>query len=155
VPGVRSASQGADGLSKRLDTGVVVRCAPDQAQRERRQIGNGDQNDIVTAEHRYSGRRGVDDSPLGDQGHQLMNAMRLLGAADVPAGWRAGRDDRVVQRSRERRDHEHNLAVREVLDRHRSPDCQWIGGGDGEDPLAVLERRTYGEIRLVHGQPVD
>src|SRR6266496_6787790 len=87
-PRLRVLLQGPDGFGERLDPGVVVCGAPDQPERQRRQVPDGNQSDVVAAEYRYSSRRRVHDPALGHQGHQLMNAAHRLGAADGPAGWR-------------------------------------------------------------------
>jgi hypothetical protein len=101
--------QGPDSFGERLDPGVVVCGAPDQPERQRRQAPDGNQSNVVAAEHRYSSRRRVNDPAAGHQGHQFMNAAHRLGAADGPAGWRTRRDDGVIQSRRERRRHQARL----------------------------------------------
>src|SRR5690242_9132560 len=63
-PRARCPPKRLDGLGERLDPGVVVRGAPDQPERQRWHIRDGNKADVVAGEHRYPCRGRVDDAAL-------------------------------------------------------------------------------------------
>jgi hypothetical protein len=119
-----------------------VRGAPDQPERQRRQILDGDQNNVVADEHRYASRRRPDDLATSDQGDELMDAAGWLGTADEAAGGRTRRGNGVIQGGRERRRHLGHRTIGEVFYRHRWPGGQRITGGHGEDPIPLLQDQS-------------
>jgi hypothetical protein len=131
-------------FGKSTDAGVLVGGAPDEPERHGEQVANGDEDDVVTGEHRQGGHRGVHDMAAGNPRESSWHGMAGFPPADDLSGGGRRWQDRLPKCRRVGGGDLVHFFIDQILDRDGLPCRKAMTASNGENPGPVLDRRPDG-----------